>query len=94
MSRIVNIAATGNLGPYGSTSGGAYIKSIIVNKGVATATFTIYDGQSASAPAVAKGVIDASANRQIIFADEGAWFKNGFFAVLAAANADVSVEIE
>lgn len=94
MSRLVNIAAAGNLGPYGGTAGGAYVKSIIVNKPLASGTFTIYDGQSASAPAVVKGVIDASVARQIIFANEGAWFKNGFFAVLAGANADVSVEIE
>lgn len=92
MSRVVNIAATGNLGPLGKTEGGAFIKSITVNKSGTSATFTIYDGQSASAPATVKGVIDAGATRQIVFADEGAWFKTGFFGVLATANADITVE--
>lgn len=91
MSRLKNIAATGNLGPIGGTGSGCVVKSITVNKSGTSATFTIYDGQSASGTVM--GVIDAGSARQIIFPG-GAWFKNGFFGVLGTANADINVEYE
>jgi hypothetical protein len=90
MSRLVNIAAAGNLGPLGKAGSGAQILSITVNKGTATSILTIYDGQDNTG--TVRGVIDCAAVRQILY--HGAWFKNGFFAVMATANSDVTVEFE
>jgi hypothetical protein len=90
MSRLKNIAAAGNLGPIGAAGAGATINSITVNKGTATSILTIYDGQDNTGTVL--GVIDCASARQILF--HGAWFKNGFFAVMATANSDVTVEFE
>lgn len=92
LKRPYYIAATGNLGPIGGTGTGANLHRINVNTAAASAVVTVYDGQSASAPAVKKATIDASAKGFYDFA--GAWFKNGIFCVLSGGNADVTVIAE
>lgn len=91
-ARPYYIAAAGNLGPIGGLNSGATLSSVVVGTGVSSAVLTIYDGQSASAPAVVKAVIDCAAAGDYFFGDT--WFKNGIFAVLSGANAKVTVNAE
>jgi len=91
MSRLKNITAAGNLGPLGGVGSGVVVRSITINKGTATSILTIYDGKDNTGTVL--GVIDCAATRQIIYPG-GAVFKNGFYAVMATANSDVTVEYE
>ena len=90
MSRLKNITAAGNLGPLGGVGSGVVVRSITINKGTATSILTIYDGKDNTGTVV--GIIDCAAARQILW--HGAVFKNGFYAVMATANSDVTVEYE
>lgn len=67
-------------------NGGATLGVVNVNKGVASAVLTIYDGTSTSGTVVA--VIDASATGSYLY---GARCNNGIHAVLATADADVTI---
>ena len=80
-----HIAAAGNLS-VAPDNGGAVLGAVNINTGAANATFTIYDGTSASGTVVA--VLDASTKTCHFF---GVNCPNGIFCVLAVGNADVTV---
>lgn len=82
------IASTGNLA-CAPSGGHAFLGTVNVNTGAASATFSIYDGTSASGTLIA--VIDASSKSSHYY---GVRCPNGIFCVLAAGNADVTVGVE
>lgn len=79
------IAAAGNLS-VAPTGGKARLWTVNVNTAAANATFTIYNGTSASGDVVA--VIDASETSSRVY---GTLCNDGIFCVLASGNADVTV---
>lgn len=78
-----NIAAEGNLLV---KTGPGVLASVNVNTGVATSTVTLYDGTDNTGTKI--GVVDASTRGQILY---NVAFTKGLFAVMAAANSDVTI---
>ncbi len=86
-----HLATANDTCQFGGTGSRARLKAVVVNKAVATAVVTLYNGTSTSGDVVA--VIDAG-TAPVSLAYWNLPFPNGIFAKLTTANADVTVVAE